>query len=532
MGLKTMTFFSALSIRWKILIAVLAVLPLPISAAGYAVVQLSTIETHTQLVAVQDIKITKALTNVTVAQLEQSIHFERSLAYGLQLAKTPELEPDFRRTYKRFLAKGISVKAAFDDTKRVIDIAIQAAPESFGTAVLERLRATLIDAQTDQLAYESLAGAMVSQLTGPNQTPSAKLLTRITALEDRLDRTLSAALIEVEGFTEEALLEVGRLERKAIETVAVASVLSIFAALLLGLFMARGISDPISSLTNQLALLTPHPSLGKAGRLTTHNEIEHLSVTLENYRESVRRNDELAREMSQTLAREREAHDMHREFLSMATHEFRTPLAIIDAAAQRLSALDEQSAVTEETGKRLASIRSNVNRVDALIQSILEISRLDSDALVPVIKDCNLTSLCRQITERYNDLYGTTQASVDADGECRIKADPAMIERIMENLVGNAFKYTPPKTAITIAISGTEDTAIVKVTDQGAGLSAAESQRIFQRYVRGDNAHGTPGTGLGLYMCRYLAELHGGTVICDSTENSGATFTLELPRVA
>ncbi len=233
------------------------------------------------------------------------------------------------------------------------------------------------------------------------------------------------------------------------------------------------------------------------------------------------------------LDREIAAHKLQKDFLSMTSHEFRTPLAIIDATAQmlmrRLSPNDESQA---NISKRLASIRKNVVRMTGLIDAALDVAKIDEAELTLQKSNFSLTQVCADVSARINELCGWDRVSFASSGnEIDLYGDQSLIERVVENLVTNASKYSPRDQQIDVCIEFDDSSTCVTVTDRGTTLSEADLADVFEKFYRGQNSGGTAGTGLGLYMCKRLVELHSGEIRAEKLQppESGTLFQFRLP---
>ncbi len=237
-----------------------------------------------------------------------------------------------------------------------------------------------------------------------------------------------------------------------------------------------------------------------------------------------------AEKLSQALANERTINEMQREFISIATHEFRTPLSVIDASAQRMTSVLARSDVAEEAGRRLESIRNNVRRITALIDSTLELSKAESEGFSLDVQQVDLLKLCQGVVQRQNNLVAADIVTLDTALDVLvIGADPQLIERVIENVVANAIKYSETELPVTLEIAADDDTATIHVRDQGVGISKDDQARIFERFFRVRSTSNLPGTGLGLYMCRKYMQMHGGDISVESEPGQGSVFTLVLP---
>lgn len=222
------------------------------------------------------------------------------------------------------------------------------------------------------------------------------------------------------------------------------------------------------------------------------------------------------------------ARDQQRQFLGMVSHEFRTPLAIIDSAAQLLAMRAGQ--VEPEMLERLAVIRGSVQRLTGLIDAHMTDERLQSNALVLERAEIDLPELVRTVVQPFRVAYPDRDFRLTLDRLPRwAEIDANLIGLVISNLVNNAVKYSGP--GGPIALNGDTDgaMAVIEVTDHGRGIPASELPCLFDRFFRGSGASGVPGTGIGLHTVQQIVLLHGGAVAVDSTPGRGSTFRVVLP---
>jgi PAS domain S-box-containing protein len=229
------------------------------------------------------------------------------------------------------------------------------------------------------------------------------------------------------------------------------------------------------------------------------------------------------------LAKERQFGQLQREFVSMTSHEFRTPLAIIDTATQRLMRRRE-SLSGDEYAELGREVRDAVQRMIDMIDGILSSARLDSGEIRFAPQPVSLRDLIREVCRRQSALSPRHDIQLDLDGlPAEMTGDPALLDQVFTNLLSNATKYSPSGGEVTIR-GGAEDGWItVDVRDHGVGIPAADMPRIFERFFRARTSTGIAGTGIGLYSVKRLVEMHGGTVALDSREGEGTRVTLRLP---
>ncbi len=237
------------------------------------------------------------------------------------------------------------------------------------------------------------------------------------------------------------------------------------------------------------------------------------------------------RELEIALAKEREINGLQRQFVSMVSHEFRTPLAIIDGNAQRL-ARRLPDLTPERSGKALQKVRRAVKRLTELMDSVLNAAHLEEGRITYEPEPCDLAEIVREISDSYADVYPDHPIQVDVSGlsDC-IVADPKLIRQVVSNLTSNAVKYSPSGT--TIWINGWQDEqsgySMISVRDEGVGIPNAELGCLCDRFFRASTSTGIAGTGIGLHLVQHFVALHGGTIEIESEEGEGSTFTIRLP---
>jgi signal transduction histidine kinase len=236
-----------------------------------------------------------------------------------------------------------------------------------------------------------------------------------------------------------------------------------------------------------------------------------------------------AKELDRLLAQEREANALQRQFVTMASHEFRTPLAIIDAAAQRLTR--SRSDISQDyIAEKTVQIRDAVKRMVQLMESILSAGRLGAGQLEMRPQDCDLQALIGDCHQRIALIGKTHRFHHDLEGlPPSISADKGLIDQVFTNLLSNAVKYAP--NAPDIFIRGWEEAGqvCVSIRDQGIGMDASDIPNLFKPYFRARSAAGIAGTGIGLNLAKDIVEMHGGTIAVASELGKGTTFTIRLP---
>ncbi len=258
------------------------------------------------------------------------------------------------------------------------------------------------------------------------------------------------------------------------------------------------------------------------GRIILHTDITQ-------YKEQEARLQAQARELENALGKEKEINTLHKQFVSMASHEFRTPLAIIDGSAQILGREIERM-TPDRVRSRAEKIRGAVSRMTKLIESTLTVARLDAGKVDITVNACNLRELITDIMGRQQELSATHRITCDLAGlPDKVLADSKAIDQVMTNLLSNSVKYSPNHPDIHIRGSLEGAFAVVSVRDFGLGIAEADLPQIFSRFFRAQNSTGIVGTGIGLNLVKELVTMHGGNVRVDSRAGEGSTFTVYLP---
>jgi two-component system sensor histidine kinase KdpD len=239
----------------------------------------------------------------------------------------------------------------------------------------------------------------------------------------------------------------------------------------------------------------------------------------------LRRNEQRATE---ALLRAR-TEEMRSALLSAVSHDLRTPLAAITGAATTLRE-EARAAGGPEKAELLDTICEEADRLERLVRNLLDMTRLESGALVvkrewvPLeeIVGAALTRLEGQLADRPVH----TALPVDLP---LVSADAILLEQLFVNLLENATKYTPRGSPVDVTAHASDRSIVVEVADRGAGLPSGSEARVFEKFYRGQRVSG-PGAGLGLAICLGIAQAHGGSMTAGNRPGGGAVFRLTLPQ--
>ncbi|MBU6142272.1 PAS domain S-box protein [Patescibacteria group bacterium] len=221
-------------------------------------------------------------------------------------------------------------------------------------------------------------------------------------------------------------------------------------------------------------------------------------------------------------------------FISIASHQLRTPLSAMRWIAELLASGDAGT-LTDQQGDLVKDLHRSALRLGALVRGLLNIVRIESAELAVRLEPVDPAAVCAAAIEDQLPRARKKGITISCRGSAPVfSTDPVILREIVRNFLDNALNYTDPGGRITLELEEKEGTVIVAVRDTGMGIPIAQQQMIFTKFFRADNAaHRTvDGSGLGLYIARSLAELLGGKVWFTSEEGSGSAFFAAFPPAA
>jgi signal transduction histidine kinase len=227
-----------------------------------------------------------------------------------------------------------------------------------------------------------------------------------------------------------------------------------------------------------------------------------------------------------------ELEQMKREFLLLASHELRSPLAVARGYAAMLRD-GSLGPPPESFAHALRVLEAKLGEIGALVDDMLETARLETGNLDLARREVDLREVVQTAVEQVRPVVGERhQLEVELPGRpVLVRGDGERLRRIAVNLLDNAVKYSPSGGEVRCAVDVRGHQAAIRVRDHGIGIADDAQARMFQRFgriVTAENS-GIPGTGLGLYLCRELARAHGGDITVESRKGEGSTFTVTLP---
>jgi len=339
-------------------------------------------------------------------------------------------------------------------------------------------------------------------------------------------------------------LELAAWRRGIFVDIAVAAlVVAITLAVIFSLLKAAALRPlrQLTAITRQLA------SGDAAVEITCKDRIDELGMmarSLDVFRANLIEKQALEREQEETLGllatqkdrleasldKERELNGLQRQFVSMVSHEFRTPLAIIDGNAQRIEKR-RREITPERLDNGINKIRTSVVRLINLMESVLSVSRFEAGNIKFEPRLSDLGEVIEEVCTNHREVSPSHDVIADvAKLPQQLYLDVNLMRQVVSNLISNAIKYSPEGTRIWVdGYEAADGDISISVRDEGPGIPSAELDKLFDRFFRGSVSTGIIGTGIGLHIVQVFIDLHGGRVDVASTEGQGTTFTVILP---
>ncbi len=299
------------------------------------------------------------------------------------------------------------------------------------------------------------------------------------------------------------------LQTALLSAIAGAAGLAALLALLAGLGVARRITRPVERLIAVTRAMGAGDRTARAGPIRAPGELRELATAFDQMADALDRHEQLRRDLVADVA-----------------HELRTPIAVLQAEHEAL--LD---GVTEPTPDQLASLRDEVLRLARIVGDLQTLAEADAAALRVRLSRADLAAIAAAAADSLAGRFETADIIVARQLKpVNVLADAGRLHQVITNLLTNALKFTPAGGRVTVETGPADGTAVLRVTDTGAGIPADDLSRIFDRFWRGAQAAHASGSGIGLAIAAELARAHGGSLTAASTEGKGTQMTLVLPR--
>ena len=287
-----------------------------------------------------------------------------------------------------------------------------------------------------------------------------------------------------------------------------------------GYFLARRSLSPVVTMSAQ------------AGRIGAENLDKRLEV--KNSKDEL---GQLAQSFNDLLDRLDQSFERQRRFVADASHELRTPVAILFGEAD--VTLAQANRTPEEYRESLSILRGEARRLKHIVEDLFTLARADAGQHPLMLTDFYLDELVTECSRNVRTLAGAKQIALhcNAPKEILIHADEGLLRRMIMNLLDNAIKYTPSGGSVTICGNEQDSEYSVSIRDTGPGIPSELQPRIFERFFRADKVRSRSesdggGAGLGLSISQWIAEAHGGRIELSQSDQSGSTFTVFFPATA
>lgn len=245
-------------------------------------------------------------------------------------------------------------------------------------------------------------------------------------------------------------------------------------------------------------------------------------------RESLERSE---RQTRLALQREAELNEIKSKFISMVSHEFRTPITGMHSSAALLRRSGDKLG-KDKIERHLLNIETSLKRMNRLLDDVLFFSRSEADRIEVVRQPVDIVQYVEHFLESLNSIYPDrkTEVSNHLGNACEYYLDPDMLDHIFHNLIGNAYKYSPEESTVDLVMSRDDKFLEFRITDRGIGVPEKDQERLFEAFHRAENVGTRQGTGLGLSIALRATELLGGTLSFTSEQGTGSTFLVQLPH--
>lgn len=285
-------------------------------------------------------------------------------------------------------------------------------------------------------------------------------------------------------------------------------------AALLGRWVVRRALRPVTAMSDQARVIS---GTDFHSRLTCDDTGDELA--------------ELGAAFNRLLDRQQAAFEQQRRFTGDAAHELRTPITVL---LGQIEVTLRRPRTVEQYQENLELLRSQTRSLQEIVESLLFLARCDADSSLPALRTFGVKHWIDSQAENWNAPERTSDLQIEnlLDDDIQVRATPALLGRVVSNLVFNAFKYSEVGQPVVVRAIEKDNQVLIQVIDSGPGIEESDLPKLFDPFFRSSAARqqGIPGTGLGLAIAARIAEALGGSLDCESTPGEGSCFTLRLPE--
>ncbi len=257
------------------------------------------------------------------------------------------------------------------------------------------------------------------------------------------------------------------------------------------------------------------------------NQVKNRTLILE---EAIQELEKTKKDLYNALNKEKELNELKTRFVSMASHEFRTPLTTMMSSLSLVTKYGEQND-KENQVKHVSKIKTSINNLTDILNDFLSVSKLEEGKVENMPEDLNLRAFMIDVISEMKPMALNNQQIIQQHtGNDNASFDKKLLKNILFNLISNALKFSPEGGTIEVFTQVLNSSIKISIKDCGIGISKEDQKHLFERFFRAHNATHIQGTGLGLNIVARYVDLMGGTIDFESKENEGTTFTLVIPQ--
>ena len=256
-------------------------------------------------------------------------------------------------------------------------------------------------------------------------------------------------------------------------------------------------------------------------------QVKNRTLILE---EAIAELEKTKKDLYNALEKEKELNELKSRFVSMASHEFRTPLTTMLSSLSLVTKYGEQNDKDNQK-KHVGKIKTSISNLTDILNDFLSVSKLEEGKLENLPEEINLKTFIADIVSEMQSMAMNGQKLVhEYSGNETVWIDKKLLKNVLFNLISNAIKFSPEGGKVEITVQVLNSLAKISVKDNGIGISKEDQKHLFERFFRGHNATHIQGTGLGLNIVAKYVELMNGSLDFESKENKGTTFVITIPQ--